>query len=201
MAVAVLVLIVAILGMVGVLVYDIVTSEETPFTVSDRDILLYSDEVAKNPEDAEARISLARALLAAEDHEAALEQADRALGIKARHPGALYARGMALRLMGRYEEAVADFDEVLELIPDEAEALLQKGLALEARGDLTGAVAAVERSVEQRSTASDVRVQLGRLYEKQGAKDRAIEQYKAALRFVPGYMPALQALERLGTTK
>jgi len=61
-----------------------------------------------------------------------VEYATRALAIEPGHPEALCNRGIALRALGRIEEALADYDRVLAGNPRHVPALSLKGVALAA---------------------------------------------------------------------
>lgn len=200
MTAAVVVLILAILGVVGALVYSVFVTEDVPISLEQRDLVYYKDQVAKNPQSARAHTALAQAYIQLGEYESGVSEGDKAIALDDKDLGGYLAKALALRNLGSYEEAVAVYDQVLELMPSHPVALLQKGLVLEAMGDLDGAIEAVEGSLADQPTASDVLVELGRLYEAKGDQTKAIESYRKALEFVPGYAPATEALERLGAS-
>jgi tetratricopeptide (TPR) repeat protein len=199
MAAVVIVLIVAIVGVGGLLVYGVFAEKDPlPMNAVERDIILYRDKVAKNPRDSQAHGSLAQAYLAAKRYPEALAEADRLIQLQPKNLGGFYLKGLALRLTGDYAGALKAYDAVLALVPTEAEALYQKSLVMKARGDLDGARKLLEAAVAASPMASDFRVELGAVYESKGQNDKAIEQYQEALKYVPDYAPALEALSRLG---
>ncbi|MHB8868228.1 MAG: tetratricopeptide repeat protein [Thermoleophilia bacterium] len=197
MTLAVVVLILAILGVVGALVYSVFVTEEVPISLEERDLIFYKDAVANNPQSATAHISLAQAYIQVGDYERAVSEGDKAISLDAKDLGGYLAKGLALENAGSYQQAIAVYDQALEFMPTHPAALLRKGLTLAAMGDLDGAIEAVEASLTDQPTASDVLVELGRLYEAKGDAAAAREKYEKALEFVPDYAPALEALQRL----
>ncbi|MCJ7797482.1 MAG: tetratricopeptide repeat protein [Thermoleophilia bacterium] len=199
MAAAVLVLILAIVGVGALLVLRVFTEKDPlPVSAVERDIILYQDKVGKDPQDPQAHGSLAQAYLAAKRYPEALAEADRLIKLQPKNLGGFYLRGLTLRLSGDFDGALEAYDAVLALVPTEAEAMYQKSLVMRAKGDLDGAQKSLEAAVAANPMASDFRVQLGAFYESKGHKEKAVEQYQAALRYVPDYAPALEALRRLG---
>ena len=199
MAAAVIALILAIVGVGALLVLRVFTEEDPlPISAVERDIILYRDQVGKNPQDAQALGSLAQAYLAAKRYPEALAEADRLIKLQPKNLGGFYLRGLALRLTGDYDGALQAYDAVLALVPTEAEAMYQKSVIMRTKGDVDGAQAFLEAAVAANPMAADFRVELGAVYESRGQKDKAIEQYRAALRYVPDYAPSLEALRRLG---
>jgi hypothetical protein len=65
-------------------------------------------------------------------HEAAADLATRALALDPRHVDVLCNRGAALRSLGRYEEALADYDAALAIAPTHGAAHNNRGVALAA---------------------------------------------------------------------
>ncbi len=199
MVAAVIILIIAIVGVGALLVFSVFAEKDPlPISAVERDIILYQDKVAKNPQDPQAYGSLAQAYLAAERYPEALAEANRLIKLQPKNLGGLYLRGLALRLTGDYDGALEAYDAVLALVPTEAEAMYQKSVVMRAKGDLDGAQKYLQAAVAANPMASDVRVQLGAVYESKGQKEKAVEQYREALRYVPDYAPALEALRRLG---
>ncbi len=57
-------------------------------------------------------------------------------------------RGVALRILGRYEQALASFDKALELKPDEHDAWNNRGDALHNLGRYEQALASFDKALE-----------------------------------------------------
>ncbi len=198
---AVIVLILAILGVGAALVYSVFNREDVPLTLAQRDVVFYQDQAAKKPQDIQAHISLSNALLAAGRYQEAINEAEKAITLKPKNLGGYYAKASALAASGATALAMAEYDKVLKLLPSDGEALFRKALLQAKSGDLAAATKVMELSVKAQPTSSDAHFELGRLYEQQGAKGKAIDQYRESLKYVPDYAPALEALKRLGADK
>jgi tetratricopeptide (TPR) repeat protein len=198
MTAAILVLIVAILGVVGALAYAVFNQKEIPISLAQRDIVLYRDQVAKKPQDVKAHLSLGQAYYQNKQYTEAIREADKVVKLQENNVDALLLKGMSERMSSSFDAAVGTFDQIIALAPADAEAHYQKGITLLVKKDVNGATVEFEAAIRTLPGAADIRVELGALYEQQGSKDKAVEQYNAALRYVPGYAPALAALQRLG---
>ena len=198
MTITIFALFVAILGVVAALAYSVFNVKTIPMNEAQRDIVLYTDQVTKNPQDVKAHLSLGQAYFQNKQYAEAIVEADRIVKLQNNNADALLLKGMAQRMSGNLDAAVDTFDQIIALAPADAEAHYQKGSALLARKDVKGATVELEAAVRLLPDASDIRVVLGELYEQQGNKDKAVEEYKAALQYVPDYAPASSALRRLG---
>jgi tetratricopeptide (TPR) repeat protein len=198
MTAAILVLIVAILAVVAALVYAVFNPKEVPISLAQRDIVLYRDQVAKKPQDIKAHLSLGQAYYQNKQYAEAIREADKIIKLQENNVDAFLLKGMAQRMNNAFDAAIGTFDQIIALAPADAEAHYQKGITLLAKKDVKGATVELEATVKSLPGAADIRVELGALYEQQGSRDRAVEQYKAALQYVPDYAPALAALRRMG---
>lgn len=77
------------------------------------------------------------------------------------------------------------FDRAL---PDEEQvsALLERAYRLRREGDVAGAIALCEEALQLRQTSTSAHSLLGQLYESQGERDKAIQQYEYVLQLNPG---------------
>jgi hypothetical protein len=82
------------------------------------------------------------------DAASAAEFATRALALDGANAEVLANRGAALRKLGRYQEALADYDRAIALAPASAEAHNNRGVALAALGRYDAALAAYARALE-----------------------------------------------------
>jgi tetratricopeptide (TPR) repeat protein len=102
--------------------------------------------------------------------------------------------------LGRYRQAFATFDRMAALKPN-ASSYSRISYARELRGDVAGATAAMElaldASIGRPEATAWIAVELGKLHWSVGRIAASSYHYRYALRVVPGYVPALDALARL----
>lgn len=114
-----------------------------------------------------------------------------------------YALGSFFTRRERYDEAFAVFDSVLAARPDELNALYQigrtgaiSGLRLDrAEQAMKEFLASPPRPNNPRPAGAHWR--LGMIYEKQGRKDLAAEEYRKSLAIDPGFADAKKSLAKL----
>ena len=61
---------------------------------------------------------------------------------------AYYNKGIALRNLEKYDEAIACYDKAIELEPDNAAAYYNKGIALQKHGNLDEAIEAYDEALK-----------------------------------------------------
>ena len=109
-------------------------------------------------------------------------------------------RGDALLELGRYADAFRTFDTMVSLRPG-ASSYARVSYARELRGDVGGAIAAMRLALDaaqgQPEPYAWTAVQLGKLHWGIGEQAAAAFWYRAALRVVPGYVYALDALAQV----
>lgn len=73
-------------------------------------------------------------------------------------------------------------------LPDEEQvsALLERAYRLRRAGDMAAAIALCEEALQLRQTSTSAHSLLGQLYESQGERDKAIQQYEYVLQLNPG---------------
>ena len=108
--------------------------------------------------------------------------------------------GDALLELGRYGAAFAAFDRMAALKPNTS-SYSRVAYARELRGDVPGAIAAMELALDASSGRPEATawtaVELGKLHWSAGSIAESASLYRYALRIVPGYVPALDALARV----
>ena len=108
--------------------------------------------------------------------------------------------GDALLELGRYREAFATFDRMAALKPS-ASSYARVAYARELRGDVAGAIDAMELALDASTGRPEASawtaVELGKLHWSVGRTAPSASYYRLALRIVPGYAPALDALARV----
>ena len=102
--------------------------------------------------------------------------------------------------LGRYRAAFATFDRMAALKPN-ASSYSRVSYARELRGDVAGAIEAMElaldASIGRPEATAWIAVELGKLHWSVGRVAESATHYRFALRVVPGYVPALDALARV----
>ncbi len=112
--------------------------------------------------------------------------------------------GDALIELGRYTEAFHTFDTMVSLRPGES-SYARVSYARELRGDVPGAIAAMRLSLDAATGEPEpfawTAVQLGKIEWSVGHVDAAARWYREALRVVPSYVYALDALAQVEAAK
>ncbi|WP_121968283.1 tetratricopeptide repeat protein [Leptolyngbya sp. BC1307] len=122
---------------------------------------------------------------AGQDFAAALRCCEGATALQSTNDNAWYARGYALRKLGRSEEAIAAYDAALAIQPDYHDALYNKGYALDELGRYEEAIAAYDAALAiqpgKHAALDNKGIALGEL----GRYEEAIAAYDAALAIQP----------------
>ena len=108
---------------------------------------LCMEQVAKNPDSAEAHAKMGLALAGLGRHEEALASHDRAAELDPKRAVTHLGRAQTLASMGRSEEALAAYDRAVELAPVLSEAHLRRGRLLANMGRTEEALVAYDRAV------------------------------------------------------
>src|SRR5690606_922438 len=117
----------------------------------------------------------------------------------ASHPGnarAHLASGIALRLLGRPDEALAAFGEAARRDPRDAAVPYESGLVHQALGDDDAALAAFERALRLRADFFPAHFAAGTVRLARGAFSQAADSFRAALALRPGEANTLVHLAR-----
>ena len=99
------------------------------------------------PEYADAPVNIARVRLREGDPEEAIEALETALELVPRLPRALFFRAMALKALGRYDEALADLDAVQQVHPRDRVVNNQVGRLLFLKREYAAAVSVLEKTL------------------------------------------------------
>ena len=94
---------------------------------------------------------------------------------------ALFNRGNALRVLGRYADALSSYDAVLALRPDSAPALASRGNVLQALGRLDAAIASYDRAVAVKPDYAEAWYNRGNALHQGLRLDEAIASYDRAI--------------------
>jgi len=94
---------------------------------------------------------------------------------------ALSLRALALSLVGRYDEAIADYDQALTIQPNHAVALNNRAWALYKMGRIAEALPDVEKSIRHDSGSPHAFDTRAHLRHARGEADRAYADYRRAM--------------------
>jgi Flp pilus assembly protein TadD len=118
----------------------------------------------------------------------------RALALKPDHAEAQNALGIALKNLGRLDEAIACFQQLLQRKPDYAVAHNNLGNALRKQEKLEAAAACYRRAIELQPDYAPAHNNLGLTWKDLGDPDRAVACCRRALELMPGYVEAYNNL-------
>lgn len=172
-------------------------------TVLAQQIEKAEEAVRTNPDDAIARIAVADLYLQAGRYQAAVEQYQEALRLSPSNLPAANGLASAYLHLGQGEKAVPLLQEaiernqgrkVLQTSDDMAEAHLRLGRIYLTQGKADEARAEAAEAQKIAPADADVLLLLGQAQAKGGDLQGAVEQYRKALRFVPKFPEAYQAL-------
>lgn len=90
-------------------------------------------------------------------------------------------RALALSLVGRYPEAIADYDQALAMRPDHAVALNNRAWALYKMGRIAEAMPDVQRSLTLDPSSPHAFDTRAHLFQEQGEPDLAYQDYRQAM--------------------
>lgn len=82
---------------------------------------------------------------------------------------------------GGYDAAISSFDQALQLNPRSSDAKAGKGAALARKGELAAAEAILKDALVLNPNPVRVHYELGLLYDRLGAPDKALAEYKTAI--------------------
>ncbi len=98
---------------------------------------------------------------------------------------------------GRYQEAITEFQKIIKEKPEDGALRASLGGALGAVGRYDEALVALAEAERLSPLNPEIYHNRGVIYERQGKRDKAIAQYRSALRYGSGYEPSRSALLRL----
>jgi tetratricopeptide (TPR) repeat protein len=201
LAFLVLLLLIAVVGLGGYVLNDVLTGEDAPRSSTEAEVLRYETEVRTSPDDPRAHVRLGFAYQQAGRFDDALEEYERALELDPRDTAALYNTGVILLDLGEDDRAEEVLWDVLEIDPEHVLAAKQLGEYYARRGHYRSLLVAVEPVVEAQPQMADLQYLMGLAYENLGAPEEAEERYRLALEYAPDLVEAREGLERLGVSE
>ncbi|MBK5970776.1 tetratricopeptide repeat protein [Thiorhodovibrio winogradskyi] len=133
----------------------------------------YSRAVEIDPNLIEARVRKGLLLLAGNQPEDALAEAEAVLALDAENAGGLMLRGAVARRQGDLGAAVQDVEAALAIDPEQREALALMAQIRLAQDDPAAATALLERALAAYPDDLELQLMLGGVYEKQGEVEKA----------------------------
>jgi tetratricopeptide (TPR) repeat protein len=197
LALLVLVLIVAVVGVGGFIVRGLMTTREAT-SPTKADIAEWSAAVSGAPDDVTARLNLAYAYQKDGQFEAALAEYDRVLKQSPKETAALYNKGVIYMAQGQAKKGETALWDALEIDPTNVLAAKELGTYYTTLGHYKSVIVALKPAVDAKPTLADLQALLALAYEKTGQKDLAVDHYRMALQFAPDMQEALDGLARLG---
>jgi protein O-mannosyl-transferase len=154
------------------------------------ELSIWSDTVAKRPDNTRAHCNLGWALLLAGRLPEAMAQCDLTLRANPDNPEAQYVVGYILQKMGRVREAIGYYEQALRIKPDFADAHFNDGVALEKVGRDPEAIEQYEQALQSYPDYVEAHVNLGNVFLRRGDPQAAMGEYERALRIDPNYAEA-----------
>ncbi len=165
---------------------------------------IWSDTVAKRPDNTRARNGLALALDHAGRTAEAVRQFEAAVSLAPADPELRDNFGVTLEHAGRIAEAVEQYRAALRLKPDFAEARSNLGNALMRSGQVGEAIRQYRAALRLRPDFAEAHYNLGLALDQAGRAADAIREFESALRLRPAYAAAQNnlgnTLQRMGRT-
>ncbi len=177
------------------------TKNKTPRTEAERAIIVAETAVKADPNDPRARANLAAAYLAAGRYSDALKQAEYARKLNPDEGTAYLVEGIALRELGRYDEAIPKIERAVQDQNKTADwyvkAFIELATTYEKKGDLKGAKKALDGAISFFPEAADLYFERARITEEMKNYYGALLDYQAVLEFDPENVRAREAINRI----
>jgi tetratricopeptide (TPR) repeat protein len=154
------------------------------------ELSIWSDSVAKRPDNARAHTNLGNALVTAGRATEAIAQCEQALRIEPDYAEAHDGLGAALQQTGRVREAVAHYERALRLKPRDAEAHYNLGVALLGLGKTPEAVEHFEQTLRRKPYDVDTHYNLGVALLSLGKLPEATGHFEQVLLLEPNHADA-----------
>ena len=149
------------------------------------DIALWTDTIAKRPDNPLAHFMLAGAQERAGDVATALASYERTLELKPDFSIGHENFGELLLRQGRRAEAMTHFESALRVQPDYADAHANLGIACLDEGRVAEAIAHLERAVQLTPASASARYNLGNALAAAGRPGEAVAEFEGALKLQP----------------
>ena len=144
----------------------------------------------------EARVQLGDSLLQEGKYQDALRELLEAAEVDPENAGIQNSLGLAYQNLREYDKAVSHYKRALQLKPDFPEVANNLGTVYVLMGQLDTAIVYFQKAADDvlYRTRHYAFMNLGSTYHQKGEYRKAINSYKKALEFFPGYSPAYDNL-------
>jgi len=136
--------------------------------------------------------------LSQKDYYQALKMYNKSLFYNSRAPAPYVGKGKALYALGDYKSALKEFKKALKFDPNNDAIYNNIGVMYMLLGDRDKAIRNFKKSVEINPAYAEAYFNLGLVAEKDNKLDSALVMYETTLKINPQFMPAKQAIERIG---
>jgi tetratricopeptide (TPR) repeat protein len=161
------------------------------------ELSIWSDTVAKRPNNPRARNNLGLTLAGERKFDQAIEQYSEAVRLEPGFATAHYNLGKTLAGQGKMKEAAAHFTKAVLIKPRFADARVELGIALGEQGKLEEAVAQLSEALRIGPDSANVQYNMGVVLARQGKLMKALESFERAVVLDPGFAPAQSAQDDL----
>jgi FkbM family methyltransferase len=145
----------------------------------------YQRVLGAQPDNADALHLVGILRIQGKQHDVAVEMISRAIKRNGRDPSYFCNLGVALKELGKLDEAVAAYRQAVRLKPDLAEAHSNLGVALKELGKLDEAVAAYRQAIGIKADYAEAHSNLGIALKAQGKLDEAVAAQRRAIGIKP----------------
>jgi protein O-mannosyl-transferase len=153
-------------------------------------ISIWTDTIAKRPDNPRAHYNLGRHYVEAGDFPPAREQFARTVQLKPDYPDGYMNLACAEARLGQNEEALADFDRAIQLFPSKADNYFNRGNSLYELGRFEEAIADYDAAIARNTGHAKAYYSRGQAQQKLKRTAEALASYNTAIRLKPDHRDA-----------
>lgn len=198
LALVVLLLVLAVMGVAGYAVRAGMDNAKKPHTAEDIAVQRAQMAVEKDPGDTQAHLDLGYAYQQAGKYAEAISEYDTVLKKDPKDTAALYNKGIVYFALKQDKKAEATMWDVLNVSKTHVLAAKALGDYYAGKKQYKSLVVAVKPAADARPDMADLQYLMGLAYENTGHPDWAAGRYRDALKYVPDMQEATAGLKRLG---
>lgn len=189
--------IIAVICATVFVLWSVWQDSQTIKSPAERELVLMRVAVEQWPDSPQARVDYAVALYGTGEIRDALRELEIARSLESSYTPAIYNTALIYWDQGDEEEAVEELLQVLLVAPRDTTARYKLATFYTSMDRVDEAANEYEILLGVDPTDSAAHVALGRILAQQGDEASARTHFEEALRFVPDYGPALEALESI----